>query len=165
MRVSTYAIVVAVVAGSFAALAPAAHAVDVGCRRMGNNAVVGSPPMGLMLNWTPDCVVIPDGGTVTFAQADVVSHNAKAAGCFESPPLLVAPATISFHVSPDGLVSADGRECDPEQTDFRGGKGSVGSVSGEALPVVEVDDGEVRIFYICRVHGPTMNGVITIVRG
>lgn len=148
---------------SFGMLIPPAGAAKVGnCENMGaNGAVIAPPGAGLAgLGWAPDCITIDNGSAVTFGQVDAIGHVVLSGSCVLSPSLLTRTFSLTV-LAEDGFLYANGVECDPSQLQHRSGSG-IGRPTGEALPIVEFTDSTATLYYICKVHGPVMNGKIVV---
>lgn len=147
--------------GSFAMFVPSVGAVDVGCQDMGaNGAILAVPGAGIAgFGWTPDCAVIDNGSTVTFAQVDGFGHFAVADGCFATRQLTTSPQGVAIEVV-DGVVVANGEECSDQATQPRTGR--VFDFSGPQEPVIEMTETTATIYFICGIHGPVMHGKIIV---
>lgn len=140
--------------------APLVGALDIGCQRADESGVaeVTALPAGSttlftpkgadVLGWTPECVIIPNGGTVIFTQRDAIGHGAIRTGCFEL-----------------GVMSATARAQTSLAIDFQPGLGFAltqeNGAEGECADLV-VEDERVVIDYWCSIHGTGMPGRIIV---
>lgn len=147
--------------GSVAMFVPSAGALDVGCQEMGSTGAIVAPPgAGFGVGWAPDCIIIDNGSTVNFGQVDAIGHRALMEGCFHTASLLTSPRAVALSFE-DGLLTANGAECDQSSLAQREGCG-IGCGTGPELPVVEMGEGQATLWYICSVHGPGMLGRIIV---
>lgn len=163
MRLTSTVLIVALVSGGFAMLVPAVGALDVGCTRADASGVAQvttlpagtstlvTPPGADVLGWTPECVIIPNGGSVIFTQRDAIDHGVVNDDCgimlgrMSVSPTDAKPDTTSLKldIDLDGLAlltlnGADTSEC------------------------TLVGDDQIEIAYYCEVHGPAMPGKIIV---
>jgi len=160
MKLSTTILTAALVFTGLAAIAPAVGAIDTGCVRanMSGVANVVAVPGALFLNWSPECVVIPNGGTVMWTNLDAApleAHGAKSSvpGCFDLGRITLPGMSQSIKLDfADGILFTEER------------------AQGAALATPGVCDtsfttegeGTIVLSYDCVLHGAPMTSIIRI---
>lgn len=155
MKTTTTMITLALVCAGLATLMPAVGAVDIGCQRAdasGAATVVGTPA-GPFTNWTPTCVIIPNGGTVTWRTADFFPHGAAdvTTGCFLFDPLTAGESQSATLAFADGQIVSDRLTQDGEASSTE---------CGSELEVA--GNGTLTVAYECVIHGAIMSAQIII---
>lgn len=154
MRISTKLVVLATLTAGLAMFAPSIGALDIGCQRTtdvttlpAGTSSLFTPPGADVLGWTPECVIIDAGQTVTFTQRDAITHGAKRTGCFDLGDMRIG-GTQSLKVL---------------------GFGEEGVLMIEENGIFDicenvgiVGEGSLVIDYWCRFHGPAMPGKIVV---
>lgn len=155
MRGSRTLVVLFVMGSGAIALSPATSALDVGCQRLtdvstlpAGSSTLFTPPGADALGWTPECVIIENGQTVTFSQRDAIGHGVET-GCFRLGRMSVVSTPVTtLKVDRDAETSI-------VYTEENGELGFC-----EQLGVVGV--GTLTIDYWCEVHGKAMPGKIIV---
>ena len=155
MRITRALFALATMTAGLAYAAPSIAAFDVGCQRatdvstLPGGASTRLTPSGAdALGWTPECIIIQNGQTVTFTQRDLAGHGVMT-DCFRlgTMDLVARPATTLKieHDEVAGLLYTreNGR---PDLCD------------GLAV----VGDGTLTIDYWCDLHGKEMPGRIVV---
>jgi plastocyanin len=171
MRISIGIVTVSLLATSLAVLAPAVGALDLGCARGDANgdievttlpagsATLFTPPGSDVTGWTPECVIIPNGGTVTFVQRDAIGHGvvSDASGCVELGVMSVlggTPATESPGVT---TLTIEFDALEGVAYALQNGNSDIRMCSE-----LEQRDNVLLIPYHCAIHGPGMPGLIKV---
>lgn len=154
------------IVASFALWVPGVGAVDVGCNEVdgGNEAVIVAPPNGLTLNFTPDCVIVNQGGTLLAQGADPSAAHGLTSGCFSTGNLVAGTSTaVSFAFDGEFLAWTTIASTSGAPS---GGECGIGEVltrdDGREVPVLAIGDDVVTLNYQCLVHGSQMSGKIVI---
>ena len=162
MRIKSTITVMALLGSVLTVLAPAVGALDIGCIRAdasghvdvttvpAGTASLFTPPGADVTGWTPECVIIPNGGTVTFTQRDAIGHGVQTE---DECIMLGVMSTLGARSTTSLMV-----EFDPsESTAFLMQNGDEPNFCS-----FEEQDGVVVIPYFCEIHGPGMPGVIKV---
>lgn len=141
------------------AMVPAGMALDLGCDTGLTNVI--APPAGAFgPNWSPDCIVLVNGGTVTFTQADGIPHGAtdvaapRATACWDLGNMLAGQSTSARIV-----YDADFGEVLFYQN---------GAAAPRVCEVAENPnfnfnaEGDLEIAYWCGIHQGAMPGTIVL---
>jgi hypothetical protein len=129
-----------------------------GCTRAdadGNALVIAGPAAGFGLNWINPCVIIPNGGSVTWQQADGIPHGAIRPACFDlgrmsavgGTPAASDPSSTTLQLDFDALEGI------AYMTENGSGPGAC-EIAGEGSTLV--------VAYECIVHGARMPGKIIV---
>lgn len=163
MRITTTIVTLLVMGSVLTTIAPAVGALDIGCIRADadGHVDVTSVPAGTVsaftptaldvTSWTPACVIIPLGGSVTFTQRDAISHGVLSNNECIKLGLMRPLGTTSLEVAElvedeEGRLSA--------RLDQNGGE-----LNFCEFPIV---DNVMTIDYYCEFHGPGMAGVVKV---
>lgn len=161
--------VLAMLAGLSFAAAPTG-AVAVGCNKIDDGAranVVAPPAAAFGVNWAPDCVVVKNGGTVVWTQADAIPHGARikavSAGsevtCLDLGSMLAGQSNgVAFLFDADAEILAVAPLLTPGAT-----PPALSSEIEECPSEAFTRDGDaLTIKYDCRIHGALMPGRVIV---
>lgn len=157
--------VLALLAGLSFAATPTG-AVAVGCNKIGDGAranVVAPPAGAFGVNWAPDCVVIKNGGTVLWTQADAIPHavriGAVAGACADLGNMLAGQSNgAAFLFDADAEVLAVAPLLKPGATP-PALSSEIEECPSEAFTL---DGNSLTIQYDCRIHGALMPGRVLV---
>lgn len=169
MRVTTTLAAIGILSAAFMFLAPAVGALDIGCVRADANgsievttlpagsATLFTPPGSDVTGWTPECVIIPNGGLVTFAQRDAIGHGVISDNeCIDLGVMSTVGGTPAAPSS--SAVTSLKVDFDPmEGLAFL-------TQNGDELNLCsfEVQENVLLIPYHCIIHGQGMPGTIKV---
>lgn len=169
MRISSTLVTITLVTLGTAMVLPAVGALDIGCVRAdarghvdvttlpAGTATLFTPPGADVTGWTPECVIIPNGGDITWTQRDAIGHSAVSdAECFSFPAMSAL----------GGTPASAARAQTTLKLDFIADEGIAYTTSnGEdigACTQFTVEGNTLVIPYHCIIHGAGMPGKIIV---
>lgn len=162
MRISTTLALLAAFTAGFAMLTPTIGALDIGCTETtevttlpAGTSTLFTPPGADVLGWTPECVIVDNGSTLTFTQRDAIGHGVLIPDCIVDGLGLmdlrnVPTTTLTLSYDAESSIV----------TAFGAGPSGEGEFACEGIGLL--GEGTLTIDYICEFHGAGMPGKIVL---